>query len=641
MWSLFQRKESENSIGDGLFDYSGEKLEPIKFSNGKTQADVVAEILKSIGDGYKVIFIKGVCGSGKSAIALNLARHFNRSAIVVPIKSLQEQYEKDYTKKKFILKKDNSKLKIGVIKGRNNFRCPFSGERCDDLQLPCIIELRDKNMNEIKKYVDMNKAVEKEDFSSIADVRRMSIAPACPYWGPILPADLNAKGLEGAKKKKYTTITGKEYAVYQRQRGCGYYDQYDAYTESDVMIFNSQKYLIELALGRKPKTEIDVIDECDEFLDNFAQEKKINLSRLLSSLSNLYPEEPKDREAIKKIIFELNEILLEDDFSKGGNIEKIAGSKINKLVEMILENVHLAEDEENSYYNSVVEIVKSFEDFLTQTYVSFYKVGEETKTKQGQASLFGNFEEREERRNNIYAELVTINIAGRFKELIDSTNVLVLMSGTLHSEKVLKDIYGLDKFKIIEAETTPPGTIVKYRTGMEKNCKYENFKAGFITRQQYLRAFSSCVANSKTPTLVHINSFDDLPTELEKAEYNLDNLITKDRLIEMQDKDKTNREVDRFKSGEMDILFTTKCSRGVDFPGEMCNSIILTKYPYPNIKSLFWRILNKEKPEQFFEFYLDKARRELLQKIYRGLRFKEDHIILMSPDSRILDANLK
>ncbi len=93
----------------------------------------------------------------------------------------------------------------------------------------------------------------------------------------------------------------------------------------------------------------------------------------------------------------------------------------------------------------------------------------------------------------------------------------------------------------------------------------------------------------------------------------------------------------KFKSKETDILFTTKCSRGVDFPGNQCNSIIITKFPYPNIKSMFWQILKREKPSKFSEFYMDKAKRELLQKIYRGIRFKEDYVILLSPDIRVLN----
>ena len=76
----------------------------------------------------------------------------------------------------------------------------------------------------------------------------------------------------------------------------------------------------------------------------------------------------------------------------------------------------------------------------------------------------------------------------------------------------------------------------------------------------------------------------------------------------------------------------------MDFPGEQCNSIIFTKYPNPNVRDAFWRILNKTKPQFYWEFYRDKARRELWQKIYRGLRFKEDHVYLLSPDIRVLDA---
>ncbi len=40
------------------------------------------------------------------------------------------------------------------------------------------------------------------------------------------------------------------------------------------------------------------------------------------------------------------------------------------------------------------------------------------------------------------------------------------------------------------------------------------------------------------------------------------------------------------------------------------------------------------------EFYLDKARRELIQKVSRGVRFKEDKVSLWSPDVRVLNAKL-
>src|SRR3989344_1834458 len=112
MWSLFEDEK---------------ELKPLVFSNGKTQADVVKEVLDSIKEGYKIIFIKGQCGTGKSAIALNLARHLGKTSIVVPIKNLQEQYKNDYTSKKYILH-NGKKLKISSIVGRKNFKCKFLEE---------------------------------------------------------------------------------------------------------------------------------------------------------------------------------------------------------------------------------------------------------------------------------------------------------------------------------------------------------------------------------------------------------------------------------------------------------------------------------------------------------------------------------
>jgi Rad3-related DNA helicase len=624
MWSLYKKIESETSNdGAGLFDFSGEKLDPLKFTNGKTQADVVKEVLDAVKDGNKVIFIKGVCGSGKSAMALNLARHFDKTSVVVPIKSLQEQYERDYTKKNFILKNDKKQLKICVIKGRNNFQCPFIGGKADATDLPCDIEFREKNMDKILKFIGMNPHVKKTDFTTLTDVRRMSVAPACPYWSPLIPAEIKSPSLEDARKIKYMTVSGKEYALFQRRKGCGYYDQYEAYATADVLIFNSMKYLLEMAIGRKPKTDLDIIDECDEFLDNFADERKININRLISSLLNLFPPSAEERDAIKDLVFLANKLGQEDVTG----VEKIKKTLMHDLFEKILANPYIAEGEDNNYYNQVFEIVKSFEKLVDETYVSYERVGPEIKP------LFGRAEQ------SLVVNLVSINLAQKFKEIVDGNNVLVLMSGTLHSEEVLRDVFGLKSFKVIDAETQMPGTISKYRMGLEKNCKYENFKSGAVTREQYLKALSACVSNAKTPTLVHVSSFGDLPSEDEKRHFSILNVISKEKLIELQNS--STDQVGRFKRGEVDILFSTKCARGVDFPGEECNSIIITKYPYPNIQGLFWQILKKENPNKFMEFYLDKARRELVQKIARAVRFKGDHVLLLSPDSRVLDGKVQ
>src|SRR3989338_3019195 len=124
--------------------YNQEKyLEPLVFSNGKSQLDVVKETIKAINEGHKIIFIKGICGTGKSAIALNLAKEFGKTSIVVPVKPLQKQYEEDYTNKLYVLKNNKEKLKISIIDGRNNHKCVFKGDcNANDKFLPCNIEIK-------------------------------------------------------------------------------------------------------------------------------------------------------------------------------------------------------------------------------------------------------------------------------------------------------------------------------------------------------------------------------------------------------------------------------------------------------------------------------------------------------------------
>ncbi len=112
MWSLYEDEK---------------ELKPLIFSNGKSQADVVKEVIEGVNQGHKIIFIRGMMGTGKSAIALNLARKFGKTSIVVPIKSLQEQYIKDYSENKYVLL-NGKKLTIQPILGRQNFKCKYLEE---------------------------------------------------------------------------------------------------------------------------------------------------------------------------------------------------------------------------------------------------------------------------------------------------------------------------------------------------------------------------------------------------------------------------------------------------------------------------------------------------------------------------------
>ena len=644
MWNLYQNKKF---------------LEPLEFSNGKSQEGVVKEVLKSIDEGHKIIFIHGVCGTGKSAIALNIAKNMGKTSIVVPGKSLQKQYKDDYGEnlvngnKKYLLNKNNEKLKISVMTGRNNHQCLFLKNNeikiseikkevnsklndifefskkeleeknkkdfsADNQKIPCKIEIKERNFKRIREYLRENKKINLRNIIKINDVKRIPLASICPYWSPVLPDKYELKNIEFSEKRTYEGLEDTKFVIYKRKPGCKFYEQFDSYIDSDVIVFNSLKYKLESALNRKPKTKVEIIDECDEFLDSFSNQRTIHLDRLQNSLIQLTGISEEVNEMIKQMISLITEIKFDNKTNETIKFNKIIPLKENSiytLFKLFLDSPKFLEEiEEENYLFEIEETVKMFEDFFDETYLTFSN-----------------------QENNTLVNVTTTNLAKKFKEMIDKNEVIVLMSGTLHSENVLKNIFGIDEFIKIDAEIQQQGEIEIKKTGFEIDCKYQNFSNGNSTREQYLKALSKSVEISKRPTLIHVHAFSDLPTGEEIEEYKINNLISRGELRELQNNDKNSVIIEDFKKGKIDVLFTTKCARGIDFPGEQCNSIVFTKYPNPNIQNDFWRILKQTKPQYYWDFYKDKAKRELMQKIYRGLRSKKDHIYLLSPDIRVLD----
>lgn len=638
-WSLFDEKKGE--------------LRPRAFSNGKNQEDIVNEAVAEIKSGAKIIFIHGTCGSGKSAIALNIAKEIGRASIVVPIKNLQRQYENDYSHKKYLLKKNNEKLKISMITGRANHKCPYlednkkeimltrakeknaslfdifenkqnSGKSaendssCGNPIIPCKIEIKSKNLPTLKKYYNENP--EKKDRSELdlKVAKRFAVAPACPYWTPILNSEikLNSKW----QKKEYASVAGK-HSIYLRKDGCPYYGQFRAYYDSDVVIFNSDQYLLETALGRKPKTEVEIIDECDEFLDSFALEGSINLTRLKNEAGMLLSRNSENQELIDAISEETLEVLGESlqHLGEKDKILELRRTKLGSLIKTLASNDLYEIISEDSYLEHCVEEAKKFSELIDEAFISFY---------------------RDKNKNDIFAKLVTTNLDKILASLIEKNKAFVFMSGTLHSKKVLEEVFGLRDFKIIEAETFSQGTIRKLKCGLENDFKFENFSRKLVSREQYLKSLDKCIQIAKIPLVVQVSAFSDLPSEIEIEKFGLKNLVPASKIIEQQNSDKEGKLVKEFKEGKTSILFTTRCSRGIDFPFETCNSVVVTKFPYPNTQSLFWKILKLQRPDIFWEFYKDKAHRELLQRVYRSVRAPEDSVFLLSPDIRVLNSKI-
>jgi Rad3-related DNA helicase len=597
---------------------AGRKLEPLMFSNGKSQEDVVKEVVGLIESGRKVVFLHGVCGTGKSAIALNIARKLGRAAIVVPVKSLQRQYEEDYMKEMFVLKGDGKEMKISMITGRDNHDSIFkSGESCADPSLPDNIQLVEKNFQQLKEYYELNPLIGNKEFEDVKMLRRISVAPANPYWSPIISADYDIK-LGDATRKRYLGLRGKEFIFYHRKRGCSYYDQYQSYINSDVVIFNSAKYKIEVALDRKPEMDVDIIDEADEFLDSFSNEMELNLTRLNKSIKQVVSTEA----GVAAILDTVTELVSLEEKNKAAlgideeEVFALQDTNLGKVLKLLLKDRNVESElslDDSNYGNKAVEVAKNFSEFFGDTYLTYRR-----------------------HEDNLYASLVTTNLSSRLKEVLDKNKAFVFMSGTLHSERVLKEVFGIEDYAVVEAEVVNRGEIEIVRTGREFDCSYRTFKSGERTKEDYFIALQSCVSDATKPMLVHVNAFEDLPSEVDSEKFG--KLMSKDQLRELQFRDKTGRLVSMFKHGLSDELYSTKCSRGVDFPGGVCRSVVFTKYPNPNVRGVFWKILQKTHPNYFWEFYRDKAKREFLQRLYRALRSKGDHVYVLSPDLRVLNA---
>ena len=622
----FLKEDDKSRVGDIFVKdywnlYSDETpLEPLKFTNGKTQEDVVKEIV-DLSKKHKVIFLHGTCGTGKSAIALNIARVIGKSSIVVPVKALQKQYEEDYITKKNIRKLNGKKMKIAMITGKANHDSIIKpGISCADPMLPENIRITDRNFEKLQEYVKENPFIERNRLP-LAQIRRATVAAANPYWSPIIPEDYEMKSLTDAKKSKYYGVNGQTYVFYHRKRGCSYYDQYVSYIDSDVIIFNSAKYLAEMSIGRKPLTEVDVIDEADEFLDSFFKQAELNLTMLLSSLRNLYASSLKAKLSVNKI---KDLIKLEEQNKKATGIQEekvfsISETKLKEILKEFLSNIDLEAEitlDELSYSNKALEIARNFENSLDDLYLTYKKDVD----------------------GNLIVNLVSTNLSGKFQDLLSKTNTLILMSGTLHSDTILKNIFGIEDYALVQAEELNFGSTEIVKTGKEFDCKYSNFSSNKYSREDYLKALQYSINNAKDPTLIHVHAFKDLPTEYEIEQYGLEGLKSSDKIKQLQREDKTGFAISEFKQGGFDKLFSTKCSRGVDFPGPVCNSIVFTKYPNPNVKGTFWKVLQKTNPTYYWEFYRDKAWREFLQRIYRALRSPTDHVHILSPDLRVLDA---
>jgi hypothetical protein len=68
------------------------------------------------------------------------------------------------------------------------------------------------DFEKLREYLKENKRVS-EDLD-LKNIRRISVAPVCPYWSPIVPSEIDFP--IKAEKRKYKGLSGIDFTMYKQ-----------------------------------------------------------------------------------------------------------------------------------------------------------------------------------------------------------------------------------------------------------------------------------------------------------------------------------------------------------------------------------------------------------------------------------------
>lgn len=401
---------------------------------------------------------------------------------------------------------------------------------------------------------------------------RERVASECPYW---------VKFRKGGGDFSYRGCDGSIWSFSRNilTTKCPYYKQYTAYLESDIIILNSTLARIESSIGRKPLASLEVVDEFDTWMDSLAKSIEFSYKTVM-----IHP--PGRGDAEDEDLRELYE-------------EKI---ELANSLDSVLKGEVDAEEWIKFYLNWLREVYGEYGDL--KLYDEFEKLVFLLKEDAGR--FYRDKEDRKLLYVIVRKDLAVEMILKRIPEK------LLLMSATPIEKNVLSEVYGLDAV-YVDGRRDQPGTCylggsfaLSIRHG---NWEIKEFKERYFMERDKLIQFA---VDRGWNILVqpHARKYAE---GLEKY---------------MGDPGRLRRE-------RGIIVVTTKARRGIDLPDENCRSIIILKYPFPDLSDPAIAVEKEEMGERFWIQYNDKARREFLQMIARGLRNDGDWIVLLSPDRRV------
>lgn len=557
----------------GLLDKDECVMPPLRYTSGKTQADVVNEVLDKLDD-HDIAFLLGGVGTGKSAIALHIIASYGKGIISTPTKLLERQYKRDYCGRGSmrILEPDGDYLDIQYLMGRTNFNCLYPPEKREKKPVHC-----GHHTNVCTKHIPEGAS-------------RCSVAMECPYWSPVYAPGLCKVLLKrGRTPIEYESITGKK-VYYRAEEPCPYYDQFIHFTKPGAIIMNSAKWEAETWIGRKPRVPVEIIDEGDEFLDTLTYRMSIT-RRIFERISR---EKLVEQDLLGSMLKWFEDLL--DKYGVDG-YDGFLGEEeyIVNFLEDFIEMISRAEP--SDFIFSIVQKVELMLDKQQISWARTFRAG----SNEG-VTVF------------IPSPYITLN------ELAKRSGKLLFMSATVHAARSFREIFKIRDPVIIKAEERFPGMlyIMDPETG-GKRLPTINFRVWGERefRMSYWRFLDELIEVATRPCLVQIHAFKYLPPKYKASE--------------------EQRREDLWHFGHEGVRFSTKTDRGIDLRDDLCRSIIVLKYPMPNTEDIVFKTMRRLLGEEAFWDYLrDIADRNLVQQCGRAVRNKDDWCEVYTLDGKVL-----
>lgn len=438
---------------------------------------------------------------------------------------------------------------------------------------------------------------------------------------------------------------------------CPYYRQFYSYVDADVIVMNSAKWQLETRIGRKPLTDVEVFDEGDYWLDGQASD--IELSR--STIDRIVSIDNKVKRMKDDTVSMFDQVFRDVKF-KSDQQRKISENKVS-----IIDAKEYTELFTN-VTNTLGELLKGLED---DEKIEEKIVDMVTALKYiEKASISYREGKREETKVlKVYIPYPDEILRELFK--LSSSNIIIT-SGTMQTSHVMSNLFGINadnytvdvlngrkespgKLKCIRyKESDMPPVKVTYQTWQSPQFVdyYNRYTNGILDRlKDIIDKVTGKPGEAKiivlTPAKKYAEGIKNRPdTYIDFANVSKEeddtpvkiNTTLGDYVSKTLEDVRKIKETDINLDGDVlrtdkQIIVSTRMVRGSDLRDDKCRAVVVLKWPYPDISAGYNQALKKRFGDSVFgKIMSDKAEREVVQMVSRGLRHDLDWAYFSTPD---------